>query len=207
LYTRPLDDEQGAGDLDAVAAYQLYAKKKTGDTAGAAWKEGKLKANETMTVKLGKFKAGERVDATLTWYRHVGYKDKNDNGPDGKDDYFQSASLADFTLTLLKDGVPVAGSDSDVDNLEHISWKLAETGNYSLDVYRFAEGGLVSEEFAVAARVLKATGESANALTAQAARGGAYDADGLLRGVDVPEPGMMSLVGAGLLITRRRRSR
>ena len=73
-------------------------------------------------------------------------------------------------------------------------------------MYRFAEGGLASEEFAVAARVLKATGESVNSITANAARGASFDADGLLRGVDVPEPGAMSLIAVAALMTCRRRA-
>jgi hypothetical protein len=207
LYTRPLDDEQGAGAVNALDAYRVYAKKKAGTTAMATWKEGTLKGNETYEVKLGKLKAGQRLDATLTWLRHVGYKDVNDNGPDGRDDYFHSASLADFTLSLLKDGVPVAGSDSDVDNLEHLSWKLTESANYSLAVYRFVDGGMKDEDFAIAARAYQpaaATSSSPNTVS----RGLAFEGGGGLRGFDgVPEPGTAAGVAGALIFLGRRGQR
>ncbi|MEZ0266667.1 MAG: S8 family serine peptidase, partial [Phycisphaerae bacterium] len=165
-YTQPLDEEQGAGRLDGVAAYRLYAKQSSKSTPLNTWKRASLKEDQSYPVKLGKFYAGQRVDATLAWYRHVAIKDKNDNGPDGKDSYWQSATLADFTLTLLRDGVPVAQSDSDVDNLEHLSWILQADGNYSLEVYRFDGSGTESEAFAVAARVVKGDPVIAAALAA-----------------------------------------
>ena len=55
---------------------------------------------------------------------------------------------------MLRDGIPVAMSDSDVDNLEHLSWTLERNGHYTLEVYRFAEGGIASEPFALAAQVI-----------------------------------------------------
>jgi hypothetical protein len=138
----------------------------------------------------------------------VGYKDVNDNGPDGHDSYYQSASLADFSLALLRDGVPVAASDSSVDNLEHLSWKLTDAGNYTLEVYRFIDGGLKEEEFAVAARAFQAETMS-SAKEPSLVRGLSYEADGMLRGFEVPEPGATGIVGFGvvLLTSRRARSR
>jgi hypothetical protein len=205
LATQPLDDEQGAGRVDALAAYRLYAKSRTKEIPYNVWKEGKLKGNDTFTIKMGKFAAGEHVDATLTWYRHVAVKDKNHNGVDAKDSFYQNGELADFTLTLLCDGVPVSGSDSDVDNLEHISWNLAKKGTYSLAVYRFTEGGLANEPFAVAARVLASAQAAGVSRSLVAGRGEATYLDGVLRGV-VPEPsGLLGVLGMFSLLLRRRR--
>lgn len=210
VFSQPLDDEQGAGAVDGVAAYRLYAKKKAHSTPLNVWKEGKMKGDQTVALKLGKLTAGQRLDATLTWFRHVAYKDKNDNGADGKDTFYQSASLADFTLALLRDGVPIAGSDSSVDNVEHLSWTLEKTANYSLEVYRFADSGLKNEAYAVAARVLNADAPSIvnMALAAGVQRGAAYEASGEARGFEaVPEPGGMVWVVVGMGWVGRRRQR
>jgi hypothetical protein len=207
LFTQPLDDEQGAGALDAVAAYRLYAKVGAKSTPLDTWREGKMKENGSFDLKLGKLYAGQRLDSTLTWFRHVAYKDKNGNGPDPKDTFYQTATLADFTLTLLRDGVPIAGSDSDVDNLEHLSWTLEKTGTYTLEVYRFAGSGLPTENFALAARVLK--GDAPSILQALGAeRGLPTTATGELRDFEAPEPaalGSFMILGGVAMMGRRRK--
>jgi hypothetical protein len=208
LFTQPLDDEQGAGALDAVQAYRLYGKVKARSTPLSTWREGKLKQNQTFDVKLGKLYEGQHLGATLTWFRHVGYKDKNGNGLDGKDTFYQTASLADFTLTLLRDGVPIGGSDSSVDNLEHLSWTLEATANYTLRIYRFEGSGLTTEQFALAAQVMKGASAAAvqRELLASSDRGAAYAAAGLSRGLDVPEPaGVLWVVMGMAMMVRRRR--
>jgi hypothetical protein len=208
LFTQPLDDEQGAGALDAVGAYRLYGKVKARSTPLSTWREGKLKENQTFDLKLGKLYQGQHLGATLTWFRHVGYKDVNDNGPDGKDTFYQTASLADFTLTLLRDGVPIGGSDSSVDNLEHLSWTLEATANYSLRVYRFADSGLANEQFALAAQVMKGSPAASVQRALAASRGEAYAASGELRGFEAPEPAGALWVVAGMaMMVRGRRGR
>ncbi|MDB5318424.1 MAG: aprN [Phycisphaerales bacterium] len=207
LFTQPLDDEQGAGALDAVGAYRLYGKVKAKSTPLSNWREGKLKENQTLDLKLGKLYEGQHLGATLTWFRHVAYKDKNGNGPDGKDTFYQSATLADFTLELLRDGVPIGGSDSSVDNLEHLSWTLEATANYTLRVYRFEGSGLPSEAFALAAQVMKGNVAASVQRELAASRGEAYAASGLSRGFDVPEPTGVLWVVIGVAMIRRRRRR
>jgi hypothetical protein len=186
----------------------LYGKVKARSTPLSTWREGKLKQNQTFDVKLGKLYEGQHLGATLTWFRHVGYKDKNGNGLDGKDTFYQTASLADFTLTLLRDGVPIGGSDSSVDNLEHLSWTLEATANYTLRIYRFEGSGLTTEQFALAAQVMKGASAAAvqRELLASSDRGAAYAAAGLSRGLDVPEPaGVLWVVMGMAMMVRRRR--
>ena len=200
LIDQPLDDQQGAGAVDALAAYDLYAKRRTRSSPLNIWREGKLKGNQVYDLKLGSLKAGQTLSTTLTWYRHVGYKDKNDNGPDGADTYYQTAPLADFTLELLRDGVPVAMSDSDVDNLEHLSWTLERNGHYTLEVYRFAEGGIASEPFALAAQVMAAQ-------TAALRRSIGLDGGEAAAFAAVPEPSTALLAFVGMILRTARRRR
>jgi subtilisin family serine protease len=203
VFNRPLDDEQGAGALDAVAAYRLYARVKARSTPLNTWKEGKLKGNQTYDLALGKLYEGQRLDATLTWMHHVAVKDRGSKGLDAKDTFYETAGLADFTLALLRDGVPIAASDSNVDNLEHLSWTLEKTANYTLQVYRFEEGGLATENFALAARVLK--GESAGVMQSLSFDGSQAAA---FAATPVPEPGVVALGLTCMALassTRRRR--
>jgi subtilisin family serine protease len=211
VISKPLDNEQGAGMLDAVAAYRLYSRTKSRSTPVNVWKEGALAGNKSSEMKLGKLAAGQRVDATLTWYRHVTYKDRGEEGFDD-DDTLESGSLADFTLRLLRDGEPVVASDSSADNLEHLSWTLDEAGSYSLQVYRFKEGGIASEKFAVAARVLKDSAASLSLVrqagVSRSLDEGAFGIAGAFGASAVPEPGVggaIAFCATGALARRRRR--
>ncbi len=153
--TQPLDSDQGAGRLDAVTAYGIYAKKATSSQPISKWATTKLAQKKTYSLSLGSLKVGMRVDATLAWLRHVTLVDRNKDGvADGGDLFKQSKPLANFKLILLRNGKPVLTSDSNVDNLEHLSFKITQAGNYTLKAYRYADGGLASESFSIATRVL-----------------------------------------------------
>jgi hypothetical protein len=89
-----------------------------------------------------------------------------------------------------------------VDNLEHLSWTLEKSASYSLQVYRFEEGGLASENFALAARVLK--GQAAGVMQSLSVE--AADSYALAMAAPVPEPGGL-LVGAGVFALGMRRRR
>ena len=58
LWSQPLDDHQGAGRVNAVDAWKLYVKKKDKFTPINTWREGKLGANDTVSIKLGKLSRG-----------------------------------------------------------------------------------------------------------------------------------------------------
>ncbi|HEY7119898.1 MAG TPA: S8 family serine peptidase [Tepidisphaeraceae bacterium] len=204
VFTRPLDDEEGAGSLDAVAAYRLYARTHVKSTPLNTWKEGRLKQNQTYELSLGKLYEGQRLDTTLTWMHHVAVKDRGAKGLDATDTFYEPVGLADFTLRLLRDGVPIAASDSNVDNLEHLSWTLEKTAKYSLEVYRFEGGGLKTEDFALAARVLR--GDAAAAQAAGVMRSLAVE-PGALEAVAVPEPSIPVFCVMTLTMLGLRRSR
>jgi hypothetical protein len=117
--------------------------------------------------------------------------------------------LANFALMLLKDGKIVATSNSAVDNVEQLSLKVKNSGNYSIQVYRTEEGGERNETFGVATRVLNNPPilNSIEPALALAATGGG---GGVMRSIDdpisVPEPGVITgLLGFALGLGRRRR--
>jgi len=89
-----------------------------------------------------------------------------------------------------------------VDNLEHLSWTLEKSANYSLQVYRFDGGGLATENFALAARVLN-LGSGAGVTRALSFE--EAGAAALAMAAPVPEPGGVFLAFATVLFTTRGR--
>src|SRR5258706_1147079 len=151
---QPLDDEQGAGRLDAVAAYRIYSRTRDSGTAVSNWAFTSLKRYRTFGLSLGHLSVGQRVDTSMTWDYHVGRTDNGNRIVDAGDKFYENVPLADFALSLIKDGSVIATSDSLYDNVELLSYKISASGNYSLEVYRHGTGGNRNETFAVAAHVL-----------------------------------------------------
>src|SRR5258706_12436115 len=151
---QPLDDEQGAGRLDAVAAYRIYSRTRDSGTAVSNWAFTSLKRYRTFGLSLGRLSAGQRVDTSMTWDYHVGRTDNGNGILDAGDKFYQNVPLADFALSLIKDGRVIATSDSPYDTTELLSYKITTTGTYALEVYRHPTGGNRNETFAVAAHVL-----------------------------------------------------
>ena len=195
-----LDAEQGAGRIDGVAAYDIYARKTDTSTIFDNWSLSSLRANGSHAMKLGNLKAGQHIDSTLTWLRHVSRSSNK---------YFQSATLADFSLTLLLNDKKIETVNSNWDNLDYLSLDIPQNGNYSLLIYRAPGSGLSVEDFGLATRVLA----NANLSTVQASVARAHTSfasTGARRSfepaVNTPEPtGMLVLVlMAGVALRRKR---
>jgi hypothetical protein len=223
--SQPLDFDQGAGRVNALEAYNVYARHTSKATPVATWMEGRLRGTQSYTLNLGHLIRGEHLDTALTWLRHVIWTDSNHNGRVDGQDNFTAASLADFCLTLAQGRHAVVTSDSDSDNAEYLSWRIPESGDYSLVVHRFSGSGYRRENFALAARVLAAPSSSKSAslsaatlasslapagetgslkgwIDGQSAATGSLSAAGA-----VPEPGSLVALTmlAGTLAFRRRR--
>lgn len=188
-----LDEEQGAGRVDGVGAYNIYARKTDQTTLMTNWSLSGLRENGSFSMKLGNLKAGQHMDGALTWFRHVSRKDGGASGLDGSDRFTQSASLANFSLTLLLNGKKIATSDSSWDNLDYLSMDIPKNGSYSLLVNRLAGSGLSMENFGLAARVLtRATAGSSVQSALARADLGTFTSSGAQRSFDsstgVPEP-------------------
>jgi subtilisin family serine protease len=207
---QPLDAQQGAGQVNGVMAYDLYAKHTDSTVKYSNWKLSSLKVNNTYTLHLGKFKAGETISATMTWLLHVARTPGGPDGLDTSDTFKQAASLADFSLTLLENGKRVVISDSYADNFQYMNLTLPGDGDYSLQVYRYPGFGETTEPFALATMIDAAAVSSRRARLARArvmhsalAR---PDISALTESA-LPEPGSLALVAlaAGACLARRRR--
>jgi hypothetical protein len=217
IVDRPLDDEQGAGRIDAVAAHTIFSRSKSSSTPVTGWKFGSVQRGQTVTMDLGRISAGQRIDSTIVWDRHVTRRDDGDGVVDAGDAFSETAPLANFVLRLLKNGSPVAVSDSPYDNFEHLSIRVRRSGRFSLELFRSTGGGIKNEIFGFAARVLNnppiLSSLDAEPAIAQAAPNAAQ---GVSRSLDpndivapsVPEPstvGAAALIAATRLLKRRRR--
>jgi hypothetical protein len=204
---QPLDTEQGAGRLDAMGAYHLYSQTNDATTPVNKWAFSSLKQDRTFQLELGHLNSGERLDTALTWNHHVSRRDDGDGVVDAGDRFFESAPLADFVLSILKDGRVIASSDSDFDNLEALSYKISSAGDYSLQVFRYEDGAARNETFALAARVLS----SAPAVPSleRSLEFAGDGAGGVSRSFEreVPEPSATMLLVLNALCFRRRRLR
>lgn len=187
LYDQPLDDEQGAGRLDAMSAFRIYSRTTGSSHQLVDWKESSLKRGRGFTLDLGNLTAGRRVDASLVWSHHVERTDDGDGVVDAGDKFYETSAIANFSLALVKDGRTIAYSDSAVDNLEHFSYRLSASGHYQIFVLRGAQGGERNESFAVAFRVLE-NAPVLSAITPQYVSADAALPATLQRGGEVPEP-------------------
>lgn len=204
---QPLDAEQGAGRVDGVAAYDIYAKKTDRTTLVANWTLSSMRENGSYAMKLGNLKAGDEIDTALTWLRHIG---RSGGSLSASNKFYQSATLADFSLTLLLNGHKVVTSDSNWDNIDYLTLTAPQNGNYSLLVNRLPGSGLPTESFGLAARVL--TDQSASSAQPALARGALpFVSTGALRSFDpavsTPEPRMIIFAMAAVFALRRSRRR
>jgi hypothetical protein len=155
--TSPLDDEQGAGFLDATRALinlsgGNYAP---GRVAGIGWDQGTVQPTDTPSLHTYAINqalaAGSFLTATLTWDRFVLVSD-SDNVVDD-DDAYAFGELANLDLRLLNstDQV-VAQSISTTDNVEHLHIPLpaaGSPGDFKLQV-TYNGGGILPTDFALA---------------------------------------------------------
>jgi hypothetical protein len=118
--TRPLDPEQGAGEIDARAALSLYA-----DTS--KWTVVTLfqeVSGRSQWFSIDVADAPTVIRATLCWDRHV--DDYTANPP--------ACSDLDLNLYRCPGSAPLASSVSRIDNVEHIWLPVEENGRYWLQI-------------------------------------------------------------------------
>lgn len=146
--TIPLDEQIGAGQLNAYRAYQQFAP--------GQWQPGEAAplvgwAFQSLTLQDDQLafhdypiaqplQGGSFAALTLTWSRHVDLLDRNNNGKFDRGEGFVSKGLSDFDLYLIPEGETVATttnpcrSISSVDSVEHVFCEVPKTGRYRVRV-------------------------------------------------------------------------
>lgn len=183
--TSPLDNQQGAGQVDALALYDQYSagEHEAGLVPEIGWDLDTIVGEDFIDYVFdGPLQGGSFFTATLNWFRDVDRYDPFGGGI-GSNDFFSDNVLDNLDLTLLLDGDPIAISMSDIDPVEHLYLELPETGEYVLRVNREQLSGTGSDELYALAW------------------------SGTLASMPVPEPGTASLLVLSLPLLWRRHRR
>jgi hypothetical protein len=151
--TSPVDSNQGTGQIDAVqAALQYRAKQQVPGNVGAiGWDLNNVSATAPVTYNIGQRLAGDTLQVTLDWFRHVSRIDNGDNIVNYLDSFTQSP-LSNLDLKVLIDGSLAAQSVSTVDNVEYLDFILPKNGAVSIEVdgVNFPAAQFQSEQYGLA---------------------------------------------------------
>ncbi|MCS7465782.1 S8 family serine peptidase [Stieleria sp. ICT_E10.1] len=144
--TQPLDNQQGTGVLNLSRVHDMYSsgQQLPGKVAPIGYDFGEINGTVNSgggvaTYDLGHATSAGEIDVTLTWDRHTFWNDVNSNGRiDAADNFYVDPNDAqdNLDLVLLRDSVPVARSESTVDNVEHLHVTNLQPGRYELQVLR-----------------------------------------------------------------------
>ncbi|MEM7064090.1 MAG: S8 family serine peptidase [Cyanobacteria bacterium P01_B01_bin.77] len=146
----PLHNELGTGHLNAFRAYQQFngGQWEPGNVAIQGWDYNSLPMatpSENGSLAYAEYiiepplKADSYFAATLTWERQVTLADDNNNGLYDSGESFSNNGLNDLNLYLMpidEDDISksIWSSVSEVDSVEHIFYKIPQTGRYKLRV-------------------------------------------------------------------------
>lgn len=159
--SQPLDDQQGTGVLNLPRIHTMYSsgKQPPGQVVSSGYDfrdiQGTVTTSDGRNIyQLGYASAGSDLDITMAWDRHTFWNDSNSNNKiDSFDSFYVDPNDAQDNLDLLlyRDGVPVARSESMVDNVEHLHLAGMQAGKYEIHVVRrdVANSG-TSESYALA---------------------------------------------------------
>lgn len=155
--SRSLDEEQGAGLLDATRAAinALGGRYAPGAVKGIGWDIGTLLpsgAGSMATYVLEQaLPAGNFLTATLVWDRVIGEYDGD--GIIEESDVYPVTELANLDLRLRDGaGAIVAESISTIDNLEHLHVPIVDdglAGDYTMEVI-YNGSGVMATDYALA---------------------------------------------------------
>jgi hypothetical protein len=149
----PLHKELGTGHLNVYRAYQQLLPGAFGPGApipAVGWNYGRLASptaasEDAAAAQVHDYvfetplQGGSYLSATLTWERVVNLVDVNGNGLYDLGETFDDKGLNNVDLYLMRaDQEDIANSlwssESEVDSMEHIFYKIPETGRYKLRV-------------------------------------------------------------------------
>lgn len=154
----PLDDELGAGQVDAAKSYEQYRAGEHGPgvipLVGWDLNTISTEGSELEYHFDHELLGSSYVTATLAWDRRVILEDDQDG--DGEFDFSDTDWLTAFDINDLdinlytENGTLVTGSWSGLDNLEHLYWQVPEDGTYYLGVEFYSMNDLSTQEYAFA---------------------------------------------------------
>ncbi len=149
--TRPLDPNQGAGQMNLQRAHRQYTPGEhgPGPVPGVGWDRGVVTGSaENVYLFDLPAAAGEILTATLAWDRVV-----TTNTEDVESAIYRFDHLDDLNLFLYRADdltVPIASSVSSIDNVEHLYFPVPDPGRYALGVMITGAGAGDAETYGLA---------------------------------------------------------
>lgn len=139
----PLDYQMGAGQLNALRAYQQFSAgrfKPEAEVGAIGWDYNSIEESGYKDYAIASpLKKGSFISITLTWDRLVELQDKNQNGQFDAGESFQDRGLNNLDIYLMKaednnTDKSIWSSESDVDSVEHIFHQIPDNGRYKIRV-------------------------------------------------------------------------
>lgn len=161
---QPLDLQMGAGQVNALRSYQQfsagqYAPENPIPLIG--WHYGTIEFSQSIETSIQDYIFAEPLtansffSATLSWDRWVDLDDRNNNGEFDLGESFSDRGLNNLDLYLmpadaidLKDSI--RSSVSTVDSVEHLFYRIPETGRYKLRVVYRQQVHAPAQPYAIA---------------------------------------------------------
>jgi len=155
----PLQAQMGAGQLDALRAYQQFSAGEWNPATAVpavGWDYRSVLANSYWDYVLAQpLRRRSFVAITLTWDRLVELNDTKQNGLFNVGESFRDRGLNHLDLYLLSakptDSVRITcASISDVDSVQHIFCPVPKTGNYKIRVQFRQQVNTATQRYALA---------------------------------------------------------
>jgi Subtilase family len=150
--TQPLDTDSGTGIVDGarLSTQYLAGELGPGPVGAVGWDLNSIANSQFIDYAINpSLILGSTLNATLSWYRHVGRTDNGNGIIDAGDSFNLLQQVSNLDLQVLHNGTLVAESASGLDNVEHLQWNIDQAGQYTLRV-RGANVFGGSEQFALA---------------------------------------------------------
>lgn len=152
----PLNNQMGAGHLNASRAYQQFSAgqwQTNQEVPALGWDYGTVEVGKTADYQLSKaLTANSFVSITLAWDRLVELNDKNNNQQYDADESFSDRGLNNLDLLLVSETgkTTICTSDSDVDSVEHIFCPVPKAGKYKIRVQYRQQMNQPQQQYAIA---------------------------------------------------------
>jgi Subtilase family len=141
----PLDQQLGAGHLNAFRAYQQFSqgqREPNQSVPSIAWdyRTVDLKANVRDYLIEQPLRQGSQIAVTLTWDRQVDLVDRDGDREYDVGEAFREQGLNNLDLYLMPaaendSAKSIWSSESQVDSVEHLFHKIPQTGRYKIRVH------------------------------------------------------------------------
>lgn len=140
----PLSYQMGTGQLNVFRAYQQFSSGQWSPDRAVppiAWDYRTINASAFQDYVLERpLEQGSFVSASLAWDRRVELQDRNNNEEYDIGESFRDRGLNNLDLYLMRVedndiSQSIGSSESDVDSVEHIFYKVPTTGRYKIRVH------------------------------------------------------------------------